>query len=240
LVFLYVFSTSCVQTGILDPNPIVEPDKNLLPKIKLFQYDCLYGCWENLALGQSSTNTIREFFNSYVSFNPQLFEENYTVDRLKRYTGMYKDNFNISLIVKNDRLSIIELFGPFNLSLSDILESIKSESYAYLDIRPSATQSEQYDVIFRIFFPNEGYVFDFGYISGIKINLISSNVISFCLEESALVWNIRIVKASTVEGMLQELQPVLFPYLTSYESFFISNKIDSNFVSGCTNIDLNK
>ena len=237
LAMLLLVISGCNLPYFLGPVPVVVPDRDTLPSLSLFQSsDCSTGCWENLRPGQSSSQEVEAFFETNVDYNPQGFRLESSTEGVVTYNGTHQNGFSLSMFVEEDTLLDIELYGPFNVTLSEIIDRLSEPVFVDLSIRHSSVGPSRYDVVFRVFYPEEGYIFDFGQISGIEVREVSSEVVEFCLGEDVLVWRAHFVQPGTIQSVLQDLRPSLFRSWTDDNLNAYADELDTGFDFGCTEV----
>lgn len=222
------------ELTMLSPLPITTPNPSTLPRIELSQLPgCSNGCWDGLKPGFSTSDDIDFYFRQNVQINPDHYHRQYDLENTERYVGVHNGNFGINAIIENGLLKIVIISGPLNLRLAEIIDVVGTPNNVIAYVSPSATARDTYDVIYRIFYPEYGYIFDFNLESGIQVTGTAPGIVNVCLDDSILVANMRLVEPGTLTDVIMNGRSSLYPNFTDDELKSITSRNDTPFKLGC-------
>lgn len=216
---------------------IPSPDRNTLPQLGLFDNhfpDCLAECWRNLRIDESTIIEIETFFDTN-------FEEYHLshsdVNQINHIEAKMDDSESgvIATRLQNNTLINIQLIGPFNMDLSEVIDELGKPDYSILSVEKDTIFTSVYEVVLQLFYPDLGYVFNFINMSGININEVSTDLVEVCIHDEILVWKVDIVRSGDIEDILVQLRPQLSKGTQDLWNTILED-VNPNFTIGCIQV----
>jgi hypothetical protein len=193
LPWLYILILVLLSSCGWKPKP--PPDPSTLPPSGLFSNsDCFRACWQGLNLGQTSVGELETFLRNSTSSG------NFQITSLPDGFLFY-ESVDVNAVTQNDYLFMLELTGPYNTSLGEVINTLGNPDYVSIYYH---TGSEVYylEAYIEMYYPQEGFVFYSGYQGGLDVSQASNGTVDVCVEVEDVITRVHILEPSSIEDML--------------------------------------
>jgi hypothetical protein len=103
---------------------------------------------------------------------------------------------NVSLVYDNNIITRIDLGGPMDLKLSDVINNFGSTEYNII-IPDMVPPNREFVAELEMYYPKQGYKILFGHSGGLDIRQISEHEVEICFEEDDYAHRVLIVPSSS-------------------------------------------
>lgn len=215
-------NASLSQTNTYSPTPV---------RINIFDENCSQACWDDLRPGTSSQQDVELYFETFTQDNPESFR----IGTYEAFTSFYVSEYGHGMLayVQNDRLFDLAVYGPFQNTAREIISSLGQPNYVNLVVYMSSTVRDDYGVIYTLFYPNDGYIFELQIDQITDLLLIESNRARVCLSEEATIRNFIVAEANPIQHFAESLQQT---HMSFFDTDFVNSLIqtqDVDILSEC-------
>lgn len=180
------------------PSPPTPPNPDTLPDWNYFDApDCISGCWNDLRPGQTTEEELIEHYQEQGIQEEGIEFGVFTVYRAFLEEGMVIGD----IFVKDGILFSLDLNGG-NLELSTILDNLGEPPIIYLRYDLASVSQPLSGIRLIIYYPSDGFIFDYDLRSGLHGEQISEREVSVCIEESIVPVRVEIYESGTIEEVL--------------------------------------